>query len=531
MNLVGLLRGANDNNKDFLAGIYDSRDAMKLGRKIDNDVIIDWHFVSELHCEIHTSSNRDSTNVYLTDKSLNGTFFNGSLIGYNKSVILYSGSVISFASSHLNLLYIGIDDKNHSQDENFNVVLQKEPAEHSKEITVINKPIGSGAESTILLAYHSLKSRYEIVCKSLRKHTWKRWMNKVSTEVDFLKKARHPNVLSIIGSCGHPTIKTRECVFYPLYAGGSLYERIKRKQYLEEEEASFLFFQVLHGLKSKHHPLRQNDRTRAVIGDFGLARQNNGNLWADEQYGTWLNHAPEIVKQEQYDERIDVWSAGIVLYLMLSGDHPFLESSEFRERHIESLDKVRDRIAQMDPLMRRKRIQECSSETQYLILSLLEKDPKKRYTASEALKDAFFLNKTVTDQRSFFEDYQTYVKEDFEQEREIWFDEKDDEDQSNYKFDQGILHPDDDDEQVSNLIKYRSSRSLHPIFKAKYAIEVDDDRFEEISNLLLSEQNPKASFRNNKRSSLLSENDSDNDNNKPNHDEEDENEGFSVCAS
>ena len=58
-----------------------------------------------------------------------------------------------------------------------------------------------------------------------------------------------------------------------------------------------------------------------------------------------------------------------MLYLMLSGDHPFLESSEFRERHIESLDKVRDRIAQMDPLMRRKRIQECSSESEFLELN------------------------------------------------------------------------------------------------------------------------------------------------------------------
>ncbi|KAI8384069.1 kinase-like domain-containing protein [Blakeslea trispora] len=537
MTLVGLLRGANANDKHFLAGIHDSQKTMKLGRNMHNDVTVYCPFISDVHCEIHTSSNGDITNVYLTDKSENGTFFNGSLIGYNQSVILYSGSIISFVSSHLNLLYIQVD-KPFSREDNFDVVLQRESPKDSKYITVTSKPIGRGAESEILLAYESSDSRHEIVCKLLRKAAWKKITNRLATETEFLKRTRHPNVVSLIGNCANPKSTWSECCFFPLYAGGSLYERIKRKEYLEEDEASFLFFQILHGLKYIHSQRiihcdikaeniflsSQSDRTRAVIGDFGLAKRNNGNLWADEHYGTWNNHAPEIVNQEQYDERIDVWSAGIVLYLMLSGDHPFLESSEFRNRHIKNFDEVRDRIVHKDPLMRRERIKACSPEAHHLILLLLKRDSKERCTASEALKDAFFLRKAVTDQQAFFQEYQTYVREDFNRERSYWFDEKIDETQSERNRCEVEMHPDDNAEEVATIIELRSSDSVNPIFKAKQVVKFDPEREDEIFSLAMSERYPKASFRASKLSSVLSDNTD--DDSKSDKDEQE----FSVCA-
>jgi serine/threonine protein kinase len=67
------------------------------------------------------------------------------------------------------------------------------------------------------------------------------------------------------------------------------------------------------------------DKGSIKICDFGLAREAGTDLRKTGKQGTPLYAAPEVYlnKEEKYDERIDVWSCGLILYEMLKGKTAF----------------------------------------------------------------------------------------------------------------------------------------------------------------------------------------------------------------
>lgn len=126
----------------------------------------------------------------------------------------------------------------------------------------------------------------------------------------------------------------------PYMEGGSLVQRITRDQdrpFLEEEMARFFFRQLLIGIKYMHskgwthrdikpdnillsdngpHPI-------LVIGDLGLSKILDSSV--NTFCGTLGYAAPEMLRcdNKTYDNKVDTWSCGIVLYSMLSGNMPF----------------------------------------------------------------------------------------------------------------------------------------------------------------------------------------------------------------
>lgn len=63
---------------------------------------------------------------------------------------------------------------------------------------------------------------------------------------------------------------------------------------------------------------------RLKIGDFGLATVLENGRMTTSVCGTLYYLAPEIIKQAPYDTRVDLWSAGITMYTVLIGEHPFM---------------------------------------------------------------------------------------------------------------------------------------------------------------------------------------------------------------
>ena len=94
--------------------------------------------------------------------------------------------------------------------------------------------------------------------------------------------------------------------------------------------------------------------------------------------GTVAFSAPEIFTQRVYNEKVDVWSAGIVLYMMLSGKQPFFE---------ENVPRLVQQITN-DPVdLKDESLLDVSSEALDLIEIMLTKDPSKRPSAKECLND------------------------------------------------------------------------------------------------------------------------------------------------
>ncbi len=66
---------------------------------------------------------------------------------------------------------------------------------------------------------------------------------------------------------------------------------------------------------------RDRKETFAKIVDFGLAAYTKNSI--SQGAGTPLYIAPEIIKGKKYKERVDIWSLGVIVFVLLSGSAPF----------------------------------------------------------------------------------------------------------------------------------------------------------------------------------------------------------------
>lgn len=97
--------------------------------------------------------------------------------------------------------------------------------------------------------------------------------------------------------------------------------------------------------------------------------------------GTVAFSAPEIFTQKFYDEKIDVWSAGIVLYMMLCGEQPFYSDQVTKSVH---------KITSEDPGFKEEAWSDISLEASNLIKLMLAKNPGVRPDAEMCLEHEWF---------------------------------------------------------------------------------------------------------------------------------------------
>jgi serine/threonine protein kinase len=97
--------------------------------------------------------------------------------------------------------------------------------------------------------------------------------------------------------------------------------------------------------------------------------------------GTVAFTAPEVFTDKVYNHTVDVWSAGVVLYNMLSGSMPFFD---------ESVPKLVSLITTNTPDFSENIFHDVSKSAISLIEKMLNKDPLKRPTISECLKSPWF---------------------------------------------------------------------------------------------------------------------------------------------
>jgi len=160
--------------------------------------------------------------------------------------------------------------------------------------------------------------------------------------------------------------------------------------------------EYLHGQKIVHRDLKPENILLAYkakegdpnypapikIADFGLARIMKQNEMMKTACGTPGYVAPEVLQNKGYsDGAVDMWSAGVILYILLCGFPPFYE--EELPALFEQILKARYDFPSpwWDPI---------SPEAKTLVRKMLTVDPKKRITASEAKTNTWILNASGT---------------------------------------------------------------------------------------------------------------------------------------
>ena len=144
------------------------------------------------------------------------------------------------------------------------------------------------------------------------------------------------------------------------------------------------YFGVIHrDLKPENILMTSDDDNGDIrILDFGLSKISTPNEKCTEPYGTLTYCAPEIILDEPYNKEVDMWSLGVMTYLMVSGRLPFNAEDE---------NTIARKIAFNQPdFTKHSCCKSLSNECIDFIKRLLEKDVKKRMVIEDAIKHSWF---------------------------------------------------------------------------------------------------------------------------------------------
>ncbi len=254
--------------------------------------------------------------------------------------------------------------------------------------TVVDE-VGAGGMGIVYKA-EDLKLKRSVALKFLPPHL----SDFAELKERFLIEARaaaalsHPNIC-VIHEVGES--EERPYIAMEYVEGETLRDRIKRSS-LKPEEALDIAIQVASGLGEAHRKgivhrdiksanIMVTAKGQAKVMDFGLAKLQEGSSLTKSQttLGTVAYMSPEQARGDELDQRTDLWSLGVVLYEMLTGDLPFKGDRDLSIIHS---------IIHEDP----RPIKTCKPpvplELQRVVARALKKDPAARYiSAEDALKD------------------------------------------------------------------------------------------------------------------------------------------------
>ncbi|KAK6933622.1 Protein kinase domain [Dillenia turbinata] len=257
-----------------------------------------------------------------------------------------------------------------------------------KEFFSLGRKLGQGQFGTTFLCVEKATGK-EYACKSIakRKLLTDEDVEDVRREIQIMHHlAGHPNVISIKGAYEDAVAVH---VVMELCAGGELFDRIIQRGHYTERKAAELtriivgVVEACHSLGVMHRDLKPenflfvNQKEDALLKtiDFGLSVFFKPGERFNDVVGSPYYVAPEVLKK-RYGPEADVWSAGVILYILLSGVPPFWAETEqgiFEQVLHGDLDFLSDPWPSI------------SDSAKDLVRKMLVRDPRKRLTAHEVL--------------------------------------------------------------------------------------------------------------------------------------------------
>ncbi|XP_032668312.1 calcium/calmodulin-dependent protein kinase type II subunit gamma-like isoform X2 [Odontomachus brunneus] len=224
----------------------------------------------------------------------------------------------------------------------------------------------------------------------------------VQREVEIMRRLQHPRLIQLYDAIDSGR---QIYVILELIDGGELFERVIDDDFVLTERSCAVFMrqicegiEFMHGQKILHLDLKPEnilcltkEGNRIKIIDFGLAREYDPNKKLQVLFGTPEFVAPEVVNFDQIGFGTDVWSIGVICYVLLSGLSPFMGDTD-----IETMANVT--IAKYD--FDHEAFIEISEDAKDFIRCLLVKDKEKRFTAAQCREHCWLARKTHTRTRT-----------------------------------------------------------------------------------------------------------------------------------
>jgi len=258
----------------------------------------------------------------------------------------------------------------------------------------IEKQLGEGSYGTVCRVKHKDIGVHRAMKKIFASNKFDPEKEKeILNEIEMLKSLDHPNIVKVF-----EFYNTKEgyYIITEYCKGGELFDKIISNAPFEESAAAYIMYQILsavfycHNLNIIHRDLKpeniliENEEKdtgylNIKVIDFGTAKIFNKNKTEKKVIGSAYYIAPEVL-QSKYNEKCDIWSCGVIMYIILSGKPPFSGDDD------EILDKIKK--GKFD--LKQDPWNKISPEAKDLIKRMLDMNINDRISAQKTLQHKWF---------------------------------------------------------------------------------------------------------------------------------------------
>lgn len=425
--------------KDKSFDLYE-KPVTTIGRSRQCDVILSESDISTVHCELYViqmdAGGVRRTLLNIVDKSRNGTFINGGRL-VKKDAVLKNGDRLVFGKSCSFLFKYVFEDEEYKENVSENTAKANDVFEKPKlgfgtsqnplrkfaktrpqsvfDNYVIGKELGVGHYATVKEGINKKTGQIvgiKIFHPQLNDDQKKN--KQFREEIDILMRVNHPNIVKLFDSYVETVSKSQIQKYLVLEKidDGELFDRILRKTCLRQDETRELFKQILtglqylHGMNIIHRDIKpenillnitkrtdRNERQKGPwdedeidiqvkIADFGLAKFTGEMQFTNTLCGTPSYVAPEVLRKTDYSSKVDMWSAGVLLYVCLCGFPPFSDTL--------GPPSLKEQIAQGIFAFYSPYWDNIEDSALHLISHLLVVDPNSRYSVGDTIRHPWF---------------------------------------------------------------------------------------------------------------------------------------------
>lgn len=255
------------------------------------------------------------------------------------------------------------------------------------------KPLGKGSFGKVIaISSKSTSKQYAMKILSKKMLMKYKMVKQIMNEIKIMRSMTHENIIRY-----QTHFEDKEYIFLLLELAdkGHLFSKLKKKGIFNEQEAAKIMFETLKAVSYLHNqepPIIHRDikpenilfvGNTVKLADFGWS--NTRDIIRSTYCGTRDYLAPEMLLKKGHDEKLDIWTLGVLMYEICTGKTPFSPTGVNKRP-----DAVRTELENCILKAEPKFPNFLSMNGRDLIQQFLKKNPKDRPTCCESLKHPWF---------------------------------------------------------------------------------------------------------------------------------------------
>lgn len=272
---------------------------------------------------------------------------------------------------------------------------------------ITNKRIGKGSFSSIFIGFDKYNTDNIFAIKKIQVDTVTKLNKNIKREIELHQKINHRNIIKIYKVIYDNTIHNNNIFLILEYCSRGDFYNFQKKRPIREHYIKKYINDLKEGLKYLydkniiHRDLKTKNLLMSNCGDikiadFGFAKIfNKNNLDLKQTYcGSPLYMAPEILYYQKYDNKSDLWSVGIIIYEMITGNPPY---------HVKNFYQLMKALEKSDIELPDNYKVIISTKLQYLLKHLLVKNPNKRMDWLSFFNNSWIQNTKLNDENNLLD--------------------------------------------------------------------------------------------------------------------------------